>query len=323
MSKQISNLFAGLHIRPKAASRDPERRVSAYAETPRSTKKVQEMLDMQTLNHQFAPSSKPHRSSHAEGTLDTDLGDSSSSVKTECDWHRLTSHELEQELLVRQFQEAHAEVGRKALELRDLVLEVGQSEDDVQHDVQRMYNQLMRDSAEFLGALAHKMSRLQTKIDLSSPVNCRRKQQRKRDASSTTRPSQLHKLVGTQHQSCMQPQEPEKSQNQAAYPRRAVSVRRTGKHHTFTKSTQPLPSARVEAAQCTPLQTGVSENTMLRSQQPVVDEEATKAKLRYEASAKTTGDLPPLDSDELLRLDQPSTFPTLPIIAPDEENTLQ
>jgi len=322
MSKQISNLLAGLHIKPRAASKDPDRRSSAYAETPRSTKKTQEILNMQTLNHQFARASKPDGSSNAEGTLYMEPRDSTSSRKTEANRHSLASsskHRLEQEHLARQFQEAHAEVGRNALELRDMVLEVGEPQDDTQHDVQRIYNQLMRDSAELLSTLAHKMSRLRTKIDLSSPVNCRRKQQSERDASPTTRLTQSHKLDGTQHCSGMQPRAPERGQSHSAYPRRAVSVQRTGKNRIITTSKQPLLSASGVPPQCTPLETKASEATMLRSRQPVADEEATWAKYQSGASVKTTGDLPPLDSDELLRLDQPSTFPDLPIFDPSED----
>jgi len=78
---------------------------------------------------------------------------------------------LEHEVLARSFQEAHAEVGRRVQEISDMVLQRGIIVNTAKPTLERRYKYLLKDSKALFSAITQKMSRLRTKMDLSSSVN--------------------------------------------------------------------------------------------------------------------------------------------------------
>jgi len=288
MSRHISNLLVGL--RGRSLSREPARYAHEGTEAPRSTRKIQEMLDWKTLERHFAQSADADTSFQAEPT---------SPGNSEVNQPHLicpSTRQLEQELLARAFQEAHAGVARKALELKDAVLQVSASEDDTQqHEMQELYSQMMRNSTELFSALSHKMSRLQARIDLSSE----RAQQPKATMACNMSPALSRKESDdTHHQSVLEPQPPERNRSYNSYVRRGVSMQRSGGKSKVSASRRPS-----------------------RSQQQAVGEQAIKVKAPVESHAKTEGALPQPRFDDALRLHQPSTLPNLPHIDMNETSS--
>jgi len=332
----MANTFRTLFgLRSRDSSQD--------VEVPRTTKQIQEMVDWQNLKNHLDECAKANKRGH-----DSAASASSGEVVPQREWCSVSTHNLEKELLGRKFHAAHTEVGRRASELQDIVLQLGESDDDECHKAFQIYTQLMKDSTELFAALANKMARLGNKINLSRPLNHNRRPQSRGRASPTTQPIDPSNRAGsTQHRIWVQPKAPEHAPNHGSSYRRPASSSRQNarsfmsaepiKLHPNSTSSQPVQARYVSNTTC------MYEP---RSQKPVTDQQAAKAKVLSEAQAKTlgdlptmqpeakisgdlptkpfeamtVGDLPTIQPDVLLKLEQPNTLPDLPVLSEDSES---
>jgi len=351
MSKHLQSL---LGFKPRSPSQDPDRPGSAKAETPRTTKKIQETLDWQTLNNHFdryaknsgpAPGVKESCPDRVESgafgkttkkiqeTLDwqtlnkhldqfekttsavhdmkecgMDMMESANSANIESTMYSSSTQELEKELLVRKFLEAHAEVGRQALEVREVAHQLGDNDNDCKRELQ-IYELLMKDSTELFSALSQKLSRLRTKIESSSSVHSG-----KGRSSPTTEPTDHHRDSScTQHRSWVQPKAPEQAPSQGSFHRRATSARHGGRNSIPDESKLHRSGTASQPVQRRPM----SQTRYVHEPQSKVSaagRESSKLKARSEVQSRTFNDLPIMAPEDLLRLDQPSTLPDLPVL---------
>jgi len=159
MSRRLTSIF-GLRSR----TRDGRANNAQEAEPPQTTRQIQEMLDWQILENHFAQPPEDLEPAESMNAIPS----SSNNDAAQQSEISLSARLLEHELLTKNFREAHAEVERRARELRGMVHQLGIIEDDALPEVQKVYTQLVKDSTELFSAIAQKMSRLRTKIDLSS-----------------------------------------------------------------------------------------------------------------------------------------------------------
>jgi len=277
-------------------------------DTPRTTKQVQEMVDWQNLQNHLDQYDKANKK------IPDPAASSNNGEVTQPDWGSLSTQRLEKELLARKFHAAHSELGRRASELQDIILQHAEAEDGECNKALQIYTQLMKDSTELLAALANKMCRLRSKIDLSTSLAHTRRPQSRGSPSPMTQPiDSIGGSDSTQHRSWVQPKAPEHAPSHRASYRRAASQRQNPRN--FMSGPAKLQANRPSAE---PVPGGNSGNTKCvhepLSQQLVKDQEVHNAEKPSESYCKTLMDLPILKPDELHRLEQPSTLPDLPII---------
>jgi len=288
-----------LGMRSRDSSQDPE--------VPRTTKQIQEMVDWQNLRNHLEECEKGSKKGHESAAS------ASSCEVTQRGWNTVSTQSLEKELLGRKFHAAHNEVGRRASELQDIVLQLGEAvgDDECQKAFQ-IYAQLMQDSTELFGALANKMAKLRNRIDLVRPLSHNRRPQSRGRASLTTQPTNGFDRAGsTQHRVWVQPKAPEHApSHRSSFRRPASSSRPSARNFMSPEASELHPNS----ASSQPVQVGYPE-------QPVTKQQVGKAKVLSEAQAKTTGDLPTLQpgaqtSGDLPAM-QPSTLPDLPVLSED------
>jgi len=280
--------------------------------TPRTTKQIQEMVDWQNLQNHLDQCEKTKKK------IPDSAASSSNGVVTQPDWGSLSTQRLEIELFVRKFHAAHSELGRRASELQDIILQVAEAEDEECNKTFQIYTQLMKDSTELLGALANKMYRLRNKIDFSTSLAHSHRPQSRGPVSPMTQPTECTGgSDSTQHRSSVQPKAPEHAPRHRASYRRAASQRQNPRNfmsgpanlQAHPPCAQPVPGGNSGSTTC------VHEP---RSQQLAKDQEVHKAGKQSESGSKTLTDLP-LKPDELLGLEQPSTLPDLPTVPLDAQ----
>lgn len=299
MPKHLQN-FCG--FKQKSPSQDPDRPGSAKAETPRTTKKLHEMLDWQTINSHFDKCAKasgaargvkepglPTSAVHGAKECSMDMFESTQSGKSELSLSSSSTRQLELEILVRKFLDAHAELGRRALGAREVIHQLGNADDDFQRELQ-IYELLVKDSTTRFSALSQKLSRLQTKIELSSSL---RSGKHRSDSSCT------------QRQSLLQAKAPEHAPSHGYFARRATSAQ-----HGARINMPDAITARRSGTAPQPVQRGSNSQTRHahepQSHVSAAGGESAKVKARSEAQPRTLGDLPRVTPEELLSLDQQS-----------------
>jgi len=174
----------------------------------------------------------------------------------------------------------------------------------------------MSDAAELCCALANKMSRLRTKMELSSSLR-REKSQPQGRPSKATQPTGSYNDSGcTQHRSWVQPKAPAQPSSRESFCRRATSARHGGRSRMLDASKQQESRESSQSMQRRTL--SQTKYTCGRHVQGRVTGEES-ANTESEAQVQTLGDLPLMKPDDDLRLDQPSTLPDLPQLAMESQ----
>jgi len=170
MSRRLQSIFALRSSR----QRGPDG-IREQAQSPRTIRQIQQLMDARTIEDHFAePVHDDQRAAE-----NTSSASSSSHDAAQHGSHSSSSstHRLEHDLLMHQFKTAHAEVGYQSRELRDMVLQVHIIENGVLPELQNAYTQLVVESTKRFKAIACKMARLRTQIDLKSTVTGRMERQ--------------------------------------------------------------------------------------------------------------------------------------------------
>jgi len=358
MSKRIQSF-----LKARASSQDPDRPGCAKAETLMKTKQIQDALAWQTINSHFDKSAKangPARgleefcsaTSAVQGRkiCSMDMFDSTYSDKSELSLTSDSTRQSELGLLVRKFQDSHAELGRRVLEVQDIVHQLSNAGNDFVRELQ-IYELLVKDSTARFSALSQKLFRLQTKIELSSSVR-NGKQRSQRLSPPTTEPTDSQRDSNcTQQQSLMQAKAPEQAPVHGYFARRATSVQHGGRismideskvHRSGTAPLQRRPvsqtrhvhelPSKLSAASCESAKVTARSEAQPRTEgdlprmtpgdrprleQPslqlsIAGGESAKATLQFETRPKTLGDLPRMTQEDLVQLGQRRTLPDLP-----------
>jgi len=158
MSRRLTSIF-GLRSR----TRDGRANNAQEAEPPQTTRQIQEMLDWQTLENHFA---QPQDDLEPAESMNAEPSSSSNNDAAKQSEASSSTHFLEHELLTKNFRAAHAEVERRARELRGMMHQPGIIDEDALPELQKVYKQLVKNSTELFSAIAQKMCRLRTKNDL-------------------------------------------------------------------------------------------------------------------------------------------------------------
>lgn len=271
------------------------------------------MLDWQALDNHFASSTDDDATAKALNSIP-------SGSKTGAAQHALKSSPtdfLEHELLTRHFQEAYVEVGRTARELIDMVLQAGIIVEHTQPKLEHSYKQFLKDSTELFGVIAHKMSRLRTKIDLSCSPNQRLTKQQAGKALGVQTPRSNRQATYEQRSQSLNGSNRDSSSSDRSH----FYLRKSGANSKPDTGNEPSSIASAPPQQVRSVRSSAATALPMSARQPSAShfrysEASWESALPLQSSAQTFSSFPVPnnddDDDHFKWPDQPSTFHDLP-----------
>lgn len=234
-----------------------------------------------------------------------------------------STRHLDYELLDSKFQKAHAEVGCRARELRHMLLSVGLLEDDAQPELPRICAQVVKDAVEFFSALADKMSRLKTKLDLSRPV-VRRLARRSEGEALGAQTARSHgQSTSTRQSRSSHPRAGDGISSDRSHNYQVSSVRQPRTNSRVKDNNQPLSVMSAPSWQGRPRQSVVPRDAPLHGRHsdpfPAASEERVNSQMSFDSEQ---GSVPPAEnSDDLADLiGMPRTFTDLSQLHMEDTN---